>query len=97
VQFGRVITLVWLLGTAHLVVGQDEIPLTLPLLADPDRLMTPTSDLREGLIHLDVSVADRTGKASGGLTPSDFTLLDNGEPARSFHCTPPILPTKTDS
>lgn len=75
------ITLVWILGSAQLV-GQDESPPTVPLLAaDPDQPMTPTSDVREGLIHLDVSIADRTGKAIGGLTPSDFTLLDNGEPA----------------
>ena len=90
-QFGRVIALVWILGTAHLVAGQDELPTAPPLPADPDRPVTPTSDVREGLIHLDVSVADRVGKASGGLTPSDFALLDNGEPAQilSLHPSDP--------
>lgn len=86
------ITLLWILGAAQLVVGQDESAPTVPLLAaDSDRTTTPTSDVREGLIHLDVSIADRTGKAVGGLTPSDFTLLDNGEPVPiiSLHSSDP--------
>ena len=63
IRLGAII-LVWILGRAQLVVGQDESLPTVPLLAaDSDRPMTPTSDVREGLIHLDVSIADRTGKA----------------------------------
>lgn len=40
-------------------------------------LLTTTE--REGLIHLDVSVADRNGNLVPGLTANDFTLLDDGQ------------------
>ena len=36
----------------------------------------------EGLIRLDVTVSDLTGKSVAGLRSSDFKLLDNGEPER---------------
>ena len=36
----------------------------------------------EGLIRLDVVVTDKSGKSVPGLKPSDFTLLDNGEPEK---------------
>ena len=38
--------------------------------------------IAEGLIRLDVVVADKSGKSVPGLKPSDFTLLDNGEPEK---------------
>jgi hypothetical protein len=38
------------------------------------------SDMFGGLIKLDVTVTDKEGKAVSGLTRSDFTLLDNGQP-----------------
>jgi VWFA-related protein len=43
--------------------------------------------VREGLFTIDVVVTDAAGKPVSGLTPSDFTLLDNGRPAkiRTFH------------
>ena len=43
---------------------------------------TPASDNREGRIHLDVVVADKSGKAVTGLGLKDFTLLDNGQPEK---------------
>ena len=62
---------------------QDESSLAVPLLSPdeglPDR---PTSDYRQGLIHLDVSMARQDGKAVGDLNFSEITLLDNGKPAR---------------
>lgn len=36
----------------------------------------------EGLIHLDVSVADGAGRPVVGLKSDDFTLLDNGTPQK---------------
>lgn len=36
----------------------------------------------EGLIRLDVSVTDRTGQVLTGLDEKDFTLLDEGKPAK---------------
>jgi VWFA-related protein len=34
----------------------------------------------DGLMRLDVAVMDKGGKTVSGLTRSDFTLLDNGQP-----------------
>jgi VWFA-related protein len=68
---------------AHSAYAQDKPILTIPpLLTQPDVAMTPTSMQREGLIHLDVAVTDTSGKSVTGLTPNDFTLLDNGLPSR---------------
>src|ERR1700691_1646365 len=41
----------------------------------------------EGLLHLDVVVANASGSPVAGLSAADFTLLDNGQPAKivSFH------------
>ncbi|MGC2298395.1 MAG: VWA domain-containing protein [Acidobacteriaceae bacterium] len=41
----------------------------------------------EGLLHLDVVVANASGSPVAGLAAADFTLLDNGQPAKivSFH------------
>jgi VWFA-related protein len=43
--------------------------------------------VREGLFTIDAVVADAAGKPVSDLTPSNFTLLDNGRPAiiRTFH------------
>jgi VWFA-related protein len=43
--------------------------------------MTPTSNERDGLVHLDVSVNDRNGDSTTGLLAKDFTLFDEGAPA----------------
>lgn len=68
-----------LLLISHLASGQAEPPLTVPLITPgSDAAITATSAEREGLIHLDVSIADRSGKTIGGLTASDLPLLDNG-------------------
>jgi VWFA-related protein len=39
-----------------------------------------TSEMFGGLMRLDVTVTDKDGKTVSGLTRSDFTLLDNGQP-----------------
>jgi VWFA-related protein len=44
--------------------------------------MTPTSNQREGLIHIDVSVKDPKGDSRTGISAKDFTLLDEGSPAK---------------
>jgi VWFA-related protein len=45
------------------------------------------ADAAAGLIQLDVVVTDKAGKQVAGLDRSSFTLLDNGQPAKtlSFH------------
>jgi hypothetical protein len=40
--------------------------------------MTPTSDEREGLIHLDVAARDEKGRPLGNSTGTDLTLLQDG-------------------
>jgi VWFA-related protein len=55
------------------------------------KLSTPLSAtdpvVREGLFTIDAVVTDAAGKPVSDLTPSNFTLLDNGRPAiiRTFH------------
>lgn len=65
-----------------------------PPLRDPSVAQKPLAPLsatdpvvREGLFSIDVVVTDGAGKPVSDLTPSDFTLLDNGRPAniRTFH------------
>jgi VWFA-related protein len=41
-----------------------------------------TFDTSEGILKLDVVVTDNAGKPVAGLTPKDFTLLDNGQPLK---------------
>ena len=69
--------------------GQVESLPSVPLLAaNPDGPMTPTSSVREGLIHLDVSIPDPTGSLIRGPIPSDFTLFDNGQQAKILSLRP---------
>jgi VWFA-related protein len=62
-----------------------------PAQAPPKPVLTqrppPRPDAADGLIQLDVQVTDPSGKPASGLQLSDFTLLDNGQPAKihSFH------------
>src|SRR6202453_1571 len=65
--------------------------LLVPMLAcaqEPSPSPTPGADStlagveREGRIKLDVTVTDKAGKAVAGLASTDFTLLDNGQPAK---------------
>ena len=44
----------------------------------------PPTSLSEGMIKLDVVVTDQSGKSVAGLTPADFTLLDNEQPQKSL-------------
>src|ERR1700691_5598282 len=54
---------------------------------EPQTAVTPTSDEREGLIHLDVAARDQQGRAFGDLKATDLTLLQDGTATRilSFH------------
>jgi VWFA-related protein len=65
-----------------------------PPLRDPSVAQKPLAPLsatdpvvREGLFTIDAVVTDAAGKPVSDLTPSNFTLLDNGRPAiiRTFH------------
>jgi VWFA-related protein len=66
--------------------------LLLPMLAwgqQPDAAPTPTAAVStaagyewEGRIKLDVAVTNSAGKAVAGLSSTDFTVLDNGQPAK---------------
>jgi VWFA-related protein len=44
----------------------------------------PPLDVHQGMIRLDVTVQDKSGNPVGGLTQNDFTLLDNGQPAKTL-------------
>ena len=54
---------------------------------NPRTTAAPTPDATDGRIHLDVVVTDKAGKPVSGLELKDFTLLDDGRPAKilSFH------------
>jgi VWFA-related protein len=75
------------LGTCG-AVGQTS-PLRDPTVAQkPLASLSATNPVvREGLFTVDVVVTDAAGKPVSDLTPSDFTFLDNGRPAkiRTFH------------
>jgi VWFA-related protein len=53
----------------------------------------------EGLIRLDVTVADQSGNAVAGLQRSDFKLLDNGQPQQiiAFRAAPSSSTNSEDS
>ena len=60
-----------------------------PPLRDPSLVQKPLATLggsssaeRKGLFTLDVVVSDAAGDPVSDLAPRDFTLLDNGQPAR---------------
>jgi VWFA-related protein len=48
-------------------------------------------DPKEGVLQLDVTVTDASGKPISGLDQGDFTLLDNGKPTKilTFHASDP--------
>ena len=64
-----------LLAGASLVLGE-------PVSARQTRGVPPPPQFRTGIdvVHLDVSVLDRNRKPVRGLTPHDFTVLENGKP-----------------
>jgi VWFA-related protein len=60
-----------------------------PPLRDPSVAQKPLAPLsatdpvvHQGLLSIDVVVADTTGNPVSDLSPGDFTLLDNGQPAK---------------
>src|SRR5580692_8457352 len=55
--------------------------------AEVPTAITPTTDEREGLIHLDVAARDKEGKSFGNLAVTDLTLLQDGAATKilSFH------------
>lgn len=53
----------------------------LPSQEAKSNLWTPAMFAAEGFVRLDVSVDDPSGKRVTGLSPDDFTLLDNGQPS----------------
>ncbi|HEX4321721.1 MAG TPA: hypothetical protein VHZ52_12495 [Acidobacteriaceae bacterium] len=55
--------------------------------SEPVTVTTPTSDEREGLIHLDVAARDQTGSPFGDLSAKDLTLQQDGTATKvlSFH------------
>jgi VWFA-related protein len=68
--------------------------LVLSVCAQKATSVPPAYDAEEGLIKLDVVVTDKSGKPISGIARKDFTLLDNGQPAKilTFHAydeTPP--------
>lgn len=66
--------------------GQAPAMTQAPVLS-PRTTAAATPDASEGRIHLDVVVTDKAGKPVTGLELKDFTLLDDGRPAKilSFH------------
>lgn len=54
---------------------------------NPRPAYAPAPNAGEGRFHLDVQVTDKQGKPVTGLELQDFTLLDDGRPAKilSFH------------
>ncbi len=56
--------------------GQDVPP--------PAPRVIPPLPNRDGLLRIDVVVADQAGHPVTDLAPGDFTLLDNGKPTRIF-------------
>lgn len=78
----------WAQQTAPASGSQSALPD--PVLAQRPILKPPAPrsvTTPEGRIHLDVVVSDASGKPALGLTPSDFTLLDDNQPRKilSFH------------
>src|ERR1700676_2294011 len=58
------------------VVASKAIPAPVPQTSGPS---PDTPGKADGLIHLDVLVADESGKPVTGLGATDFTLFDNGQ------------------
>lgn len=78
------LALFWIiLRIPQLASGQAESPaFGPPVTSESDVSITTTSKTREGLVHLDVRIADQTGKAISDLAQSDLRLLDNGLPRK---------------
>ncbi len=72
----------------HTASGQATAVQPAPATAQPAPAApaSPTADTANAAsgsgIHLDIVVTDRSGKPVPGLTASDFTLLDNNQPAK---------------
>lgn len=98
-------TLTW----ASIVLGVFTLPVSLMSqaaaggglktdLAATTRPVTPQAASSQNKISVDMLVADRSGKLVGGLEPTDFTILDNGQPRKilSFRRTDGTLGSRTD-
>ena len=48
----------------------------------PVLAVRPVTDPQTGFIKLDIVVTDKSGKSVAGLSPKNFTVLDNGQPAK---------------
>lgn len=62
-------------------------PFGMPQTIQSQTIVIPTSDEREGLIHLDVASRDQQGRTFGDLKSTDLTLLQDGTATKvlSFH------------
>jgi VWFA-related protein len=85
----RTVFIAGMIILGNCVAGGQTAPLRDPSVAQ--KLLAPLSAsdpvVREGLFSIDAVVTDAAGKPVSDLTPSNFTLLDNGRPAiiRTFH------------
>ncbi|HEY1501657.1 MAG TPA: VWA domain-containing protein [Acidobacteriaceae bacterium] len=63
------------------------VALLITLAVCEPRLAAQTADESEGLMHIDVAVANTAGQPVIGLKAGDFALLDDGRPTKilSFH------------
>jgi len=68
-------------------MNQRQVPPTTEIPALYQRFVDP----KEGVLQLDVTVTDASGKSISGLDRGDFTLLDNGKPTKilTFHASDP--------
>jgi hypothetical protein len=67
---------------SFLFAQQEKAPLSPGTLSGPIVHGNPAASAieLEGLIRLDITVTDQTGRPVAGLGRDDFTLLDNGRP-----------------
>src|SRR5579863_7724374 len=80
----RIACFVFFTGLEAAVLGQQTaVPPDPTLTQRPARPTYPPSVVTPaGRIHLDVTVTDAAGKPVPGLDPSDFRLLDDGQPRK---------------
>ncbi|HMG86008.1 MAG TPA: VWA domain-containing protein [Terracidiphilus sp.] len=85
----RTAFIAWMMILGTCGAGGQTVPLGDPLGAQkPIAPLSATNPVvRKGLFTIDLVVADSAGNPVSDLAPLDFTLLDNGQPAkiRTFH------------
>jgi VWFA-related protein len=68
---------------ASTISAQQQVPVALPApTGSEQRVPTASPDSLAGQVVFDVVVTDKSGKVITGLTQQDFTILDNGQPAK---------------